>query len=145
MTYFAEIDPEDALPTRVIGWYDTEFATYQNMPNPDRLIEMDASQWAARMTTPRYDGESFIPDPPPPRFVPPTVTLFQCRAALMQSGLFNRVDAAVKAQGGIALQAWEYANEVSRSGALVLAMAGSLGLSADDVDDMFIEAAGITA
>lgn len=145
MAYFAEIDPEAALPTRVIGWYDTEIVAYPRLPDPERLVEMDSGQWAARMTTPEYDGEAFVVGPPPPRFVPPAVTLFQCRTQLRRMGHLAEVDGWVKSQGGEALDAWEYSNEVSRSGALVGLVAEVFGWTEEQRDDFFIQAAGITA
>jgi hypothetical protein len=82
---------------------------------------------------------------------PRTVTNFQLRAALMAmpgpSGgtMYDAVDAAVHAQGGVALQAWEYANEVNRTGPLVQQMAAGFGFSEAQLDALFTAAAGISA
>ena len=145
MPYFAEINPETADPKQVLGWYDTGFATYVNMPSADRLIEMTAAQWASRDTTPLVSAGAFVAGPPPARFVPGTVTNFQCRAVLMRHGLFDQVDTMVRALGGVAFQAWEYANDVSRNGPLVLSLASALGFTAEQTDDLFIEAWEIVA
>lgn len=84
--------------------------------------------------------------------VPVQVSLFQARAVLMSvpgsapgRTLFDDVDAAMQAQGGVALQAWEYASVVLRNGALVAALGAQLGLSAVEMDALFIQAAQITA
>lgn len=77
--------------------------------------------------------------------VPYEVTNFQARAALMASGQFTLVDTAIKAVGGVALQAWEYANNITRNGALVNSMAVSLGLTEEELDNLFIEASNIEA
>ena len=87
-----------------------------------------------------------------PVVVPPdTATNFQIRAALMDmpgpSGgtMYDAVNVAVHAQGGVALQAWEYANEVNRSGPLVQQMAARFGFDEASLDALFIAAAGISA
>lgn len=76
-----------------------------------------------------------------------SVTNYQARAALLAAGLFDQVDAAVKAQGvdSQAFQAWEYANNIYRSSALINGLATALGLSAGQVDDLFAAAAKIDA
>ena len=79
--------------------------------------------------------------------VPPSVTNFQARAALLAAGLFDQVDTAIKAQpaNSTARQAWEYANELTRNGVLVNSMAEALGLSAEQLDTLFRQAAAIEA
>ena len=87
------------------------------------------------------------------KLVPQAVTLFQLRAALHglpgkqdpARTLFDEVDAAVKALGGVALQAWEYAQTVTRTGAVVSQVAAGLGVSDEALDDLFITAAAISA
>ena len=88
-----------------------------------------------------------LPDPPaPPTPVPAEVTNFQARAALIGAGLFDQVDTAIRASGNaVAVQAWDYANVITRTGTLVTAMAAQLGLSAEQLDDLFRAAAGIEA
>jgi len=81
---------------------------------------------------------------------PRTVTNFQLRAALMAmpapgGTMFDLVDVAVKTEGGVALQAWEYANDVDRTGPLVQQMAAAFGFSEAQLDALFIAAAGISA
>jgi hypothetical protein len=145
MAFFAVFDPAATQPAPVTGWYDTSFVEYGEIPGPECMVEMTAEQWAVRFQTPFVENGALVAGPPPPRFVPPMVTNFQCRAMLIQLGLFDTVDAEMQSMGGVALQAWEYANTVDRRGALVTNMAAALGLSPDEVDDLFIEAAGIVA
>lgn len=79
--------------------------------------------------------------------VPRAVTNFQARAVLLAAGLFDQVDAAIKAQPqtSAAYQAWEYANEITRSGTLVNSMAETLSLTSVQLDDLFRQAAAIEA
>jgi hypothetical protein len=88
-----------------------------------------------------------LPDPPlPPAPVPDEVTNFQARAALIAAGLFDAVDAAVRARPSpIALQAWDYANTIKRHGALVTEVAAELDLTEQQLDDLFRAAALIEA
>ncbi|CAB4142789.1 hypothetical protein UFOVP452_39 [uncultured Caudovirales phage] len=88
-----------------------------------------------------------LPDPdPPPAPVPAEVTNFQARAALLAADLFETVDAAIRGGGDpLAVQAWDYANVITRRGALVTAMAGQLGLTDGQLDDLFRAAAVIEA
>lgn len=85
------------------------------------------------------------PEPPPPTQPQTTVvSMFQARAALIQAGLFDTVDAYLKQAGGVHLQAWEYAAEVRRDSALVQAMAQQLELTEQQVADLFDTASTIT-
>ena len=50
MSKYALYDPTRAGPTPVLGWYDTDFIEYPNLPHKDRLLELNDDQWNARMT-----------------------------------------------------------------------------------------------
>jgi hypothetical protein len=88
-----------------------------------------------------------LPDPEPdPGPVPAEVTNFQARAALIGADLFDAVDTAIRGSGNaVAVQAWDYANVITRRGALVAAMAGQLGLTDAQLDDLFRAASVIEA
>lgn len=102
-----------------------------------------------------WDGLVFSPPPAPgpaPRRVPAAVTNFQARAVLMglpgpggAGSLFDAVDAALRAEGGPAWQAWEYANEFTRGGELLARMAEVFGLSAERLDELFLAASEVEA
>jgi hypothetical protein len=102
-----------------------------------------------------WDGNAFAPPLPPsvlPPAVPHEVTNFQARAVLMSlpgpggvGTMFEAADAALRAQGGTAWQAWEYANNLTRDGELVTTMAAGLGLSPEQVDALFIAASAVEA
>jgi len=76
-----------------------------------------------------------------PGYVPQSILLWQCRATLAGIGKLDTVDAAVKQLGGAAPAAWEYSPTVSRNSPLVAQMAGLLGLTSQQVDQLFIDAA----
>ena len=86
--------------------------------------------------------------------VPDSVTNFQARAVLMQMPsstgvagrtVFDDVNDTLKAQGGIPYQAWEQANDFTRDGTLVNSFGAKLGLSSDQLDQVFITASTIEA
>lgn len=114
----------------------------ERRPEAEWIIGTDAVEVAYRLVdlTP---AEIEAAKPP----VPTAVTNFQARAALLAAGLFGRVDAAIKAQpqDSPAYQAWEYANEITRTGTLVNSVAETLGFTATQLDDLFRQAATIEA
>jgi hypothetical protein len=71
---FAWYDPAAPQPSRVLGWYDTDFAHYPNLPPEAELLRLTPEQWASRLDTPYVQDGALVeapPDnsPPPPRIV----------------------------------------------------------------------------
>ena len=100
------------------------------------------------------DDGTPIWEPPATAPIPVSITNFQARAVLFHmpspSGtadrtLFQDIDDALRAQGGVAWQAWVFANDVTRDGPLVNAMGANFGLTSDQLDALFIAGAGISA
>jgi hypothetical protein len=86
----------------------------------------------------------------PPYIIPPvpsSVSRFQARAALHLAGYLAAVDAAMQAPETdfLAKLAWQDAQEFYRSSPLVIAMGASLGLSSEQLDDLFRFASTIKA
>jgi hypothetical protein len=92
-----------------------------------------------------WDGEKFISGPVPVALIVPyEVTLAQFRIALLNAGLLDGVESFVKNSGNTAAKiAWEYTNIVSRAGALISALAPGLGMTGNQIDDLFIAAGKI--
>lgn len=91
-----------------------------------------------------------LPPPAPPP-VPQEVTNFQARALLMNMpgsaegrSLFDDVDDALRALGGVAFQAWEYGTVFPRQSQLIATMAAEFNLTEAQLDQMFIAAAQIS-
>lgn len=108
-------------------------------PLADNWIEAtDAAQIGGA-----YDG-TFHPAPPPVPVVPQTITPRQARLALLGAGLLSSVDAAIDSlpepQKSAARIEWEYAVTVERNSPLVTNLGGALGLTAAQIDDLFIQA-----
>lgn len=93
-----------------------------------------------------YDEDGFVPDQPaaPKPLVPERVTNAQARAALRSAGLIDKVEAAIAASGTAAIaDAWEYSPEISRQSALVKTLGHALGLSDEQIDALFVQAAAV--
>lgn len=96
--------------------------------------------WLAEGNTP----EPYVAPPPP---VPSTVSRFQARAALVQSGWFTMMDdfMATLDKQDIRRMAWDDAASFNRDSPTLLAMAQMLGLSDSALDSLFILADSIKA
>lgn len=91
-----------------------------------------------------YDGKTFAPPPAP---VPEVVSMRQARLALLAAGLLATVDAAIGSLPSPAREAaqieWEYAAQVARDSALIVGLMPALGMSAEQIDDLFRLAASL--
>ena len=85
--------------------------------------------------------------PPPIDSVPQSVTRFQALAALHLAGHLPAVEAIMAAPETpvLAKLAWDNALSFERSSPLLNGLAGTLGLTSQDLDDLFTAAAGIAA
>ena len=73
--------------------------------------------------------------------VPPSVLMWQAKAALHQAGLLTQADAAITAAGNPALAAfWSNAPSIDRSSPTLASLAAALGLADAQVDALFIAA-----
>ena len=92
------------------------------------------------------DGQFVKPGPPAPN-IPESVTMRQCRIALLDVGLLDAVQSSIATMPGTegerARIDWEYAQEVRRDWPLIGYMAGALGLTDEQVDGLFVAAAAI--
>jgi hypothetical protein len=81
----------------------------------------------------------------PTNAAPTVVTMRQARLALLQTGHLSAVNDAIAAMTGVAGEAarieWDYASTVERGSQFVEGMAAELGLTDDDLDDLFALAA----
>lgn len=97
-------------------------------------------QWLAEGNTPE-------PADPPPVPVITSVTMRQARLALLGAGLLDGVDAAIAAmptpERSAALIEWEYAQTVDRHSPFTQQLATGLNLTAEQLDALFTQAAGL--
>jgi hypothetical protein len=72
--------------------------------------------------------------------VPNQVTMRQARLALLQANLLDQTNAAVQSAGAAAQITWEYASSIERNDPLLLQLQSVLGLTSDQMDQLFITA-----
>lgn len=80
MPFYAQYDPTLPGPAPVQGWYDTDFASYPNMPAFDHLLLLTQDQWNSHLAGGLwavYYG-TLVPYAPPPQ--PQTWTSYQATA-----------------------------------------------------------------
>ena len=92
-------------------------------------------------------AEYVAPSPVPPT-VPASVTMRQARLALLGAGLLDDVGAAIAAipdpvQRKAAEIEWEYAQTVDRNSPFTQQMAAGLNLTAEQLNALFTQAAGL--
>jgi FtsZ-binding cell division protein ZapB len=75
--------------------------------------------------------------------VPTAITPLQGRIVLKRAGLLATVEAAITHANGETQIWWEYATLWHRNHPVLIALGTSLGLSTEQVDEMFIQAASI--
>jgi hypothetical protein len=92
----------------------------------------DASQW-------RWSDGQIVYVPA----VPASVTPRQVRLLLLSQNLLSQVEAIIAASDEATKITWSYASEFRRNDPLLLALAGQLGLTSEQVDEFFIAAAAI--
>jgi hypothetical protein len=99
------------------------------------LPEIPENAWA-RMR----DGGWDVTSTPPLQ----SVTMRQARLALLQRGLLSEVEALIAGLADDAARIeWEYATEVWRDNPLFIQAAGALGLSEQQIDQLFLAAAAL--
>lgn len=75
--------------------------------------------------------------------VPQVVSMAKALIVLRRANLLTTVEAAVTQAGGETLIAWNRAYELERNSTLVVSMAASLGLTSQQMDDLFTAAAAV--
>ena len=83
----------------------------------------------------------------PPPAVPQSVTRFQAKAALLGAGLLEQVEVymALPDTPAVTKLAWTETQDFERASPTVAGLAALLGLTAGQVDALFVTASGITA
>lgn len=83
--------------------------------------------------------------PGPIALVPAEVPMWSVRTVLQNDGLFDQAQALVEASTDNALKnVWEYGNVALRNSPSIIGLATQLGLTSEQLDQMFIEANNLT-
>ena len=136
-----DIDRASVRPARAVasgyGTPDDEAAI--------RALEEEAIALRAELRAylPPYPA----PEPPPEVIIPQHVTARQAQLALLDAGLLDDVDAIIEAlPANVRAQVrieWGRSTHVERGSQVTQMVATALGLTAAQVDDLFVAAAGL--
>ena len=140
--------------TNTLGTFEAEWFVDGNSV---RVIAYSGDQVALfRADVDQYGGEideallaeiqaEWVPPPPSPPPIITSVTMRQARLALLQQGLLTQVNNAVASMPGVQGDAvrieWEFSSTVERNRPLVQSLSVSLGLTSQQLDDLFALAA----
>jgi hypothetical protein len=111
----------------------------------ERIITLCGDDPAA-VLQPLIDGTAgnYLERPEPSARVPLEIQNWRAKAVLSQMGLIPAIEAAINGlpepQRGVVLTAWNGDAKLARRGETVLAFSQSLGLTAKQVDDLFVAA-----
>ena len=127
---------------------DDEFVVLYQEQNPTHLcveyVGFDINdENVARIGEHYVDGKFVAPYVAPS--VPQSITMRQCRLQLISMGLDDEVESAIEAitdatQKKIVRTEWEYAATVDRHNGWIETLGTSLGMTSEQLDQMFIEA-----
>lgn len=119
---------------------DAALPLYENLP--DDLVEISQAEYEERA------GATVSEFGPPGPSSPPSVTMYQARAILIDRDLIDDVEAALFAMAEgkdkrKALAAWEYAATVDRESPFTQMLAAVLSLSETQLDELFLAASQV--
>jgi hypothetical protein len=124
-SYSLEVDEYGAMPTN---------STTKELPelSGEQVALWIGSDWQVLESRP----EVVVP-----KYVPQEITMRQCRLALLAKDLLATVDTAIEDMNNAAIAIeWEYATTVQRNSDLVINLCTQLGMSSDEIDDLFVYA-----
>lgn len=109
--------------------------------NWSREGDWTALEWQGPGEQPTEAEFATLPWPVAP--VPDPVTTRQAKLALFAAGMLDAADAALAQAGKAAQIEWEYAVTFERSNPLIAQVGGALGLTEEQIDDLFRAAAAL--
>lgn len=139
-------DMADPSPLEPGKWLIPGYATKDEPPTFDAATQ--TCRWLNGSWTVATKVIALPPEPEPNEpAVPQVVSRFQARAALHLNGILEEVDALMMSAetDAIARIAWTDAQEFYRQSPTILGIAPLLDLSDEDLDNLFIVAAGLQA
>ena len=147
LTELKRNNPNVSFADKITDQTLADYNVYRVEPDPKPVDDVvlfgdyyqDGDQWKHSWT-----HRSYTPDEYRPKMV---VTMRQARLALLQQGLLAGVEAAINLmpepdRSKVSIE-WEYASTVERMSPWMSAMGAALGLTEEQLDDLFILAASI--
>lgn len=125
------------LPTTAAESYFEQYAG-------KTVVEMETALSDAIIAASEANPEAPLPTPTVAA-IPQRVSMRQARLALLGAGLLSTIDAAIASlpspQKEAAQIEWEYSAYVERSNALIASLSTALGMTAEQMDALFVQAA----
>ena len=147
-------DVLDILQSDALGTLEAKDAEIATLKADAEKAKTDAAQALSAMTAERdaaiaqaaaLQAQIDAAAPPTVNGVPQSITMRQARLALLGAGKLSLVDAAIDSmpepQKSAARIEWEYSNEVQRNNGFVAALGPALGMTEEQIDQLFIAAA----
>lgn len=125
---------------KVVELDDALYAEWQQSNNPKADYYTPIA--AKPSSDAYYNGISWVV---PPAEIPQVVSRFQAKAALLQAGYLATIEALVAQSDAFTQLAWNEAVEFRRDSPLLNQLAVALALTSEQVDALFVVAAGINA
>ena len=127
-------DPSDVL----LALYDMYPLVEGSIPTTD-IVETGPIELIDGVWTQTYTGRDYTPEEKRPQMI---VTMRQARLALLQQGLLANVETAIASmsepdRSQVSIE-WEYASTVERTSPWISAMASALGLTEEQMDNLFV-------
>ena len=111
--------------------YNKDFQLSKEDSDKETMIETDGWKWF------NTDSDAYTYFQIAPESNPWEVTPLQAKLALHGAGLLESIEAYVKTADKSIQIAWEYASSFNRTSPLLLSLAGGLGLTEAQLDDLF--------
>jgi len=122
------------------------YALLEHDPAPELSAGEELQAGEIREDGGRY-VQSWVIVPAPGPEIPQSVTMRQARLAMLGAGILSQVDALIAAmpgdEGESARIDWNHARDVKRDWPLIDALGPQMGLTEQQIDDLFIYAATI--
>lgn len=141
-------NPGVSFPRDMTNFDTSDWDCYpvQDTPQPEAPGKVAVRIMPVQIDGVWYEQWQLVDAPPSP--VPQSVEMAQARLALLQAGLLSQVDAAIDAipeaaQREAARVEWEYRTIVRRDSQLVVSLGAALGLTGEQIDELFRQAAGL--
>ena len=96
-------------PAPVLGWYDTDALTYDNLPAASNLLELTDAEWDARLANPAgwaVSGGKLVAHVPPAP-VPQPITILSPRAFLARFTDAETLAIFTAAQSNVSIMIWK--------------------------------------
>lgn len=135
--------------TKITAWTDSDGIVQHITPDrsPPPGKGLIPRVWSAPAVALGWRWSDLTQGFVPPEPVPQSVSMRQARLALLAVGLEDDVEemmgGLVGLEGRAAQIEWEYATEIRRNSPMLAMLAPMLGLTPDDLDNLFRKAAAL--